>query len=130
MVAEIENSLPADVRVIRIHSSGDFFSKKYFDAWVTVASNHPEIVFFGYTKVLAYVTASKPENFLLVYSFGGKFDKQVKNEPVAYVVNSIQDANKKGIPVSCLDNPADDFDFVTAGKSFALVLHGIQPKKA
>lgn len=125
----IENSLPAGVKVVRIHSSGDFFNKKYFDAWCKVASNHPEINFFGYTKILPYVNAVKPANFKLVYSYGGILDSKVTNEPVAYVVNTIQDAVNKGLPVSCQSNPSDDYDFVMSGKSFALVLHGTQPKK-
>lgn len=130
MVELIENSLPKNIRVVRVHSSGDFFHKNYFQAWVRVAKNHPEIHFFGYTKILNYVNADKSDNFRLVYSFGGKMDAKVSNEPVAYVVNTPADGQALGLPVSCLDNPVDDFDYVMAGKSFALSLHGTQPKKA
>lgn len=130
MVALIEGSLTNGIKVIRIHSSGDFFSLDYFNAWVRVAKNHPDISFFGYTKVLPYVSAVKPDNFKLVYSYGGKLDNEVKNEPVAYVVNTVIDAINRGLKVACLDNPSDDFDFVMGGRTFALALHGTQPAKA
>lgn len=129
MVELIENSLPADIKIVRIHSSGDFFNKKYFQAWVAVAVNHPEISFFAYTKILPYVSVELPKNFGLVYSMGGKLDNQITNEPRAYVVQTSLDAEKMGLPVSCLVNPVDDFDYVMSRQSFALVLHGIQPRK-
>jgi hypothetical protein len=130
-IALIDESLPSNLRVVRIHSSGDFFSENYFRAWYEVAYNHPETVFFGYTKILDYVHfALKMDlhNFKLVYSHGGKHDNFITNEPVAYVVNGIADANKIGVPISCADNPADDYDYIIAGESFALNLHGNQPK--
>lgn len=130
MVELILNSIPDTVKVLRVHSSGDFFTKVYFDAWVRVASARPDITFFGYTKILPYVRAAKPDNFHLVYSMGGKMDDFVTDEPFSRVVNSIQDAVNLGLPVSCQDEPADDYNYVVNGLSFALVLHGTQPAKS
>lgn len=129
MVSEIETSLPKNVKVIRIHSSGDFYSMDYFNAWVSVAKNHPEIQFFGYTKVLPLVNAPKPDNFKLVYSHGGKMDNMVKSEPVAYVVNTVADGVARGLPVACQVLPSDDFYHIMLGQTFALALHGTQPPK-
>lgn len=125
----ILSELPKDVKVIRIHSSGDYFSKRYFQAWVKVAQSRPDIKFFGYTKVLPYVKAEKPDNYRLIYSYGGKMDSKVTCEPVAYVVKNIAEAIAKGLKIACIDNPADDFDFIMEGKTFALCLHGTQPAK-
>lgn len=131
MVELILSSIPKAVKVIRIHSSGDFFTRKYFNAWVKVAEIRQDISFFGYTKVLPYVKAHKSDNFHLVYSFGGKMDSKVtSNIPVAYVVNTINDAILKGIPAVCIDNPADDYNMIMSGKTFANILHGTQPAKA
>lgn len=127
MVQLLLDSLPSDIRVLRIHSSGDFFSREYFNAWVNVAKNRPEITFFGYTKVLEYVDADKPDNFRLVYSFGGKHDKELSGQPTAYVQGSTPKADP--LPLSCVVDPADDFNFVMAQVSFALPLHGTQPAK-
>lgn len=125
----ILSELPKEIKIIRIHSSGDYFSKKYFQAWVKVAQSRPDIKFFGYTKILPYVNAEKPDNFRLVYSFGGKMDSKVTCEPVAYVVKNIAEAIAKELKIACIDNPADDFDFIMEGKTFALCLHGTQPAK-
>jgi hypothetical protein len=132
-IALIDESLPTNIRVMRIHSSGDFFGETYFRAWYDVAYNHSNIMFFGYTKILDYVRFSlnmNLHNFKLVYSHGGKHDNFVAGEPVAYVVNHAEDARKIGVPVSCANYPADDYDYIVAGESFALKLHGNQFKGA
>ena len=38
----------------RIHESGDFWSELYFQAWLEVARQHPNIKFYAYTKQLSY----------------------------------------------------------------------------
>jgi len=124
------SAIRPNVKVLRVHSFGDFFNDNYFYAWVNVAEMRPEISFFAYTKVLPYIKVSRPENFSMVYSYGGKMDNLVTDEPVSYVMNTQEDADKKSIPVSCVKHPADDYNFITAGKSFALLLHGVQPKGA
>lgn len=125
----ILSELPKDVKIVRIHASGDFFNRKYFMAWVKVAEVRTDIRFFGYTKVLPYVKYSKPDNFRLQYSFGGKMDSKVTCEPVAYVVKNIAEAIKRNLQPACIDDPSDDFDFIMEGKTFALVIHGTQPAK-
>jgi len=129
MVALIEKSLPVGIKIIRIHSSGDFYSLDYSTAWFNVAVNHPEIQFFGYTKVLPYVQAVKPNNFNLHYSKGGKLDILHTNEPYAVIVKNLTDAEKMGLIDPCIDNPAGDFDFIVNKISFALLLHGTQPAR-
>jgi len=129
MVDVIAPSLHDKLKVVRVHSSGDFFSDAYFQAWMSVAENFPHIFFFAYTKVLPYLKVNRPDNFDMVYSYGGKLDDLVTTEPVAYVVRSKQEAKKLRVPVSCINHPADDYKYVKAGKSFALLLHGTQPKK-
>ena len=131
MIAEIEVSLPIMVKVIRIHSSGDYFSKNYFQAWRMVAVTHPEIMFFGYSKILEYVqhSISNPlPNFKLVYSIGGKYDNLLTDEiPSIRVVENKEIAHSLNLSVSCDIHPADDYDYIINGKSFAIALHGTQP---
>lgn len=127
----ILSELPKDVKVVRIHASGDFFSQRYFNAWVRVAFSRPDVKFFGYTKVLKYVSASKPDNFKLVYSFGGKQDSALSNEPTCFVVNNIEQAMEKGVEIACPDSKsANDFEYIMNSKSFAILIHGTQPAKA
>jgi hypothetical protein len=129
MVKVILASLPANVKIVRIHSSGDYFSKRYFQAWVKVAESLPDVKFFGYTKILNYVNAPKPDNYRLVYSFGGTMDSKKNCEPTCYVVKNIADAISRGLVAACVENPADDYNFIMEGRTFALCLHGTQPAK-
>jgi len=131
MVKIILDSIPDNVKVIRVHSSGDFFNANYFNAWRMVASARPEIKIFGYTKVLDYVIMRKPDNFKLTYSFGGTMDALKTDEPTAYIVKSMNEAESKNLPLGCPENDKyGDFKRIMNGESFALVLHGIQPAKA
>ena len=129
MVELILSSIPKTTKIVRIHASGDFFSKRYFLAWVKVAEIRTDVQFFGYTKVLPYVNSPKSDNFHLVYSFGGKMDKKLKLQPTAYVVKNITEAIERGLHPSCKEYPSDDFDFIMNNRTFALVLHGTQPAK-
>lgn len=127
MVELILASLPANVKIVRVHSSGDFFNKAYFLAWVEVAKIRSDVVFFGYTKILPFVNYPKSDNFYLVYSFGGKMDKLVSNEPVCYVITDKAQAGSNGI--ACETSPSDDYDFIVKRQSFSIMLHGTQPAK-
>jgi hypothetical protein len=125
----ILSQLPDGIKIVRIHASGDYFSRKYFMAWVKVAQTRTDVQFFGYTKILPYVKADKPDNFRLVYSFGGKMDSKLTCEPVAYVVKDVAEAIERGLHAACIDNPADDYQLIMNNRTFALCLHGTQPAK-
>lgn len=126
MASLILASMPNGVKVIRIHSSGDFFNTAYFQAWTLVAAAHPEIVFFGYTKVLGLLSMERPANFHLVYSFGGRHDEQAiaQSVPMSVVVENTEEAARLGLPVACpTATDPDDYNYIVRGESFALVLH-------
>ncbi|MBE0573627.1 hypothetical protein IH575_01855 [Candidatus Dojkabacteria bacterium] len=125
----IMRSIPKHAKIIRIHSSGDFYSKEYFLAWCEVARMRPDITFFGYTKVLDYVDYEKPKNFTLTYSMGGKDDHLYSGQPACKVVKSESAAARINIPVSCIAHKSDDYDYIMRKESFAIVIHGTQPKK-
>ena len=131
MAAAIMEAMPKGIKIIRIHASGDFFSSDYFQAWVMVANQMPDVQFFGYSKVLPYVMAAKPDNFHLIYSFGGKLDQEALNSkvPTCYVVTSETEAAALGVKIICETSDYDDFEMIMQGESFALLVHGTQPKK-
>src|ERR1035437_3450732 len=56
MAKLIEDSigLRRTVKLVRFHQSGDFFTQAYFDAWLMVATQHPEWIVYGYTKALPF----------------------------------------------------------------------------
>ena len=47
MIEEIRNS---GVRIIRLHSSGDFHSRQYVERWIEIAKACPRVVLYGYTR--------------------------------------------------------------------------------
>lgn len=122
----IAKSLPEAMRY-RIHSSGDFFSQEYFDAWLNIAKLNPDRLFYAYTKALPYWIARKdsiPANFKLIASYGGKKDKMIAKHGLrsAKVVPSVEAAIKMELPIDTDDSIAYGTD-----KSFALTIHGTQP---
>lgn len=126
MVDLINKSIKKNVKIVRVHSSGDFFSETYFNAWVKVASLNPNIVFFGYTKIVEYVKEIKPNNFKLVYSMGGLMDNKIDDTiPTARVVEYSEESVCK-----TKDFSHEDYYKIIEQKSFTLNLHGTQPAKA
>lgn len=129
----IQSSLPKITRsgvgaIIRIHVAGDFFNQNYFDAWIAVAKNNPDRLFYAYTKSLQYWVNrinDIPANFKLNASMGGKLDHLIEEYGLKYaeVVFSEEEAAAKGLEIDHDDSHAYD-----GNQSFALLLHGTQPK--
>ena len=128
----IDDSLPKDAGIVRIHVAGDFFNLEYMHAWYAVALNNPRTLFYAYTKSLRYWLSVRefPEiwNFVLTASYGGTHDHLIDefNLRSAKVVFSEAEAAELGLAI--------DHDDTHAAKptlrddSFALLLHGTQPK--
>jgi hypothetical protein len=73
--------LPNDCKAVRIHASGDFFNQKYFDMWLEVARENPNVEFWAYTKSLKYWINrinDIPNNLILTASAGGKNDELIQ----------------------------------------------------
>ena len=50
----LQSQLPKNFDIMRVHVGGDFFSQKYFDAWLEVARRMPDKHFYAYTKSLNF----------------------------------------------------------------------------
>lgn len=112
---------------VRVHSSGDFFNQKYFDAWMIVAKAMPEKTFYAYTKSFKYWVArldSIPENFHLTASKGSKHDELIEqyNLKNVEIVYSEEEAIEKGIEIDHDDSHCYNREV----KRFALLIHGTQ----
>tara|TARA_B100001964_G_scaffold52885_1_gene59873 strand:- start:31 stop:675 length:645 start_codon:yes stop_codon:yes gene_type:complete len=129
MFKRIQVSLPKKAEIIRIHVSGDFFNQKYFNAWARIARLNPNRLFYAYTKSLKYWTDYNPylvpKNLKLTASWDKsnahiiaqhklKFAKVVFTEEEAKILD--------------LEIDHDDSHAYKGDKSFALLLHGTQPK--
>ena len=124
----IVDSLPKKAKYVRVHVSGDFFKQTYFDAWIEAARQRPDVLFYAYTKSLDFWVARRgtiPANFVLTASLGGKHDSLVAKHNLRYakVVYSEAEAESLGLEID-----HDDSHAMAAGASFALLLHGSQPK--
>lgn len=133
MVTLINFSLPKVKRngegsVVRLHVGGDFFNQKYFDAWLKVAELNPDRIFYAYTKSIQYWVnrlGQIPNNLKLNASFGGRQDNLIKlyNLKYAEVCYSEKEAEDKGLEID-----HDDYHAYAQEESFALLIHGTQPK--
>jgi len=132
MVKLIKETLNAfnlkNIKLIRIHESGDFFNQDYFDAWLAIAANNPNKIFYAYTKSIQYWKTRRdviPTNFKITGSFGGRQDATLIKHKLKSntVVFSEQEATKKKLKIDHDDQLAWKQD-----SSFAVLLHGTQPK--
>ena len=124
----LQSMLPKKFDIMRVHVGGDFFNQAYFDAWMEVARRMPDKHFYAYTKSLKYWVAridSIPSNFSLTASYGGKHDAMIVEHGLKYaeVVYSEEQADAMGFEID-----HDDYHAAFGTKSFALLIHGTQPK--
>lgn len=134
IVSTIQAALPKNAGIIRIHVSGDMFSRAYFQAWLQVAKNNPSILFYAYTKALNHwienfdVVNAIP-NLVLTASRGGRLDHYIDLYQLreAIVFNTIEEADDFNFEVDNDDSHASIPEL--RNKSFGLIVHGVQPKK-
>jgi hypothetical protein len=65
------------ISILRIHDSGDFYSDAYLETWFRIMRSNPQTRFYAYTKEVKRLKAARerwPENFTVIFSFGGKQD--------------------------------------------------------
>ena len=130
--ALLEDSLPKNAGVVRIHVGGDIFNRDYFKSWAMLAETRPDVLFYAYTKSLLYWLELRsqraiPRNLVLTASYGGRCDNLIKKHKLRYsvVVNTEKQAADLGLEIDHDDSHAADPS--TWRKSFALLIHGTQP---
>ena len=58
---------------IRVHDSGDYYSKAYLDKWLMIASVNPNVRFYSYTNcVEMFKNIELPDNYDIIFSDSGK----------------------------------------------------------
>lgn len=127
----INDAMPKDLGICRIHVAGDFFRQKYFNAWIIVAKANPDKLFYAYTKSLVYWLRMRdeiPSNLVLTASRGGSRDDLIIPHGLreAVVVFSEKEADEKFLGIDEDDSHAAVPEW--REDSFALLIHGTQPK--
>jgi hypothetical protein len=83
MLSEVQHKKMVGKHV-RIHDAGDFYSDEYLLAWLEIARQTPDVIFYCYTKEVSrfkrLVEPNCPANFRYLYSMGGKEDHLVDKE--------------------------------------------------
>ena len=65
---------------IRVHDSGDYYSRAYLHKWIEVAIHNPSVRFYSYTNMVSMMlNVSLPANYDIIFSDSGK-QKNLINE--------------------------------------------------
>jgi hypothetical protein len=129
MVDAIGTALPPRAGIVRLHVSGDFFNRNYFQAWVEVARLHPDRLFYTYTKSLQFwiqTWAAIPENLILTASYGGRHDELIRAHRLRFARVIMRRGQAGRLEIDHDDSHAADP--TRRRQSFALLIHGVQPK--
>lgn len=107
---------------IRIHDSGDFYSREYIQKWFKIMDTMPEVTFYAYSKSLPLFEGVKlPKNFILIKSEGGKRDDLInhKKDRHARIFKTVDELLAAGY------SNASDNDLIAIGsnKNVGLVIH-------
>jgi len=63
---------------VRVHDSGDYYSKAYLQKWIQVAIHNPEVKFYSYTNMVDMIlNTSLPDNYDIIFSDSGKQKKLI-----------------------------------------------------
>lgn len=96
MTAEIRKK---KAEYVRIHDSGDFYSRKYLHKWIEVMKQNPGVRFYAYTNMVQLMKDEElPNNFDVTFSDSGKqrhlIDKRMDKH--TRIFKSKEDLNSEG----------------------------------
>lgn len=85
---------------IRVHDSGDYYSKAYLNKWLTIAEQNPKVKFYSYTNSIKFIKdlESIPNNFDFIFSDSGKQSNLIDKAKDRHtkIFDSIESLNKLG----------------------------------
>lgn len=102
-------SMPNAPRFFRIHVTGDFFSRAYFEMWMRIIRKHPDVKFLAFTKrdgIIQPYLKDIPDNLSLVWSAwpGVPVPKAIAGKlPVAWM----QDGTEDRVPENAIECPGN-----------------------
>lgn len=119
-IADLLRMKKADT--IRIHDSGDFYSKNYYDKWCQIARAFPKKIFYAYTKSLDIdLFSDKPDNLKITQSLGGRHDNLVNLNMPHSRIFSTDDAR---INAGYIDGNVNDVPAIEGEIKIGLTYHG------
>jgi hypothetical protein len=131
MTHMLNQSMPDNLGICRIHVAGDFFSADYMFSWLTMAMMHPTRLFYAYTKSLKYwlhhmAWIDQVDNFILTASYGGRDDELIAEHGLRSAKVIFSEAEAGDLEIDHDDSHAARPSL--KNQDFALLIHGTQPK--
>jgi hypothetical protein len=123
------------IKVLRIHDSGDFYSRSYLNSWLEIIKRNPSVRFYAYTKMVPLFRPNPgsglrfeaPSNFTVIFSLGGKWDNKVDtaNDRHSAVFGSLKELRAAGYA----NTTQIDANAYGKNPKIGLVYHGPKSKE-
>ena len=108
---------------VRIHDSGDFYSREYLNKWLTIMQARPNVQFYAYTKqILLFKGLPLPINFTVIYSLGGKYDSLI--DQARHRHSKVFESLEGLVAAGYADASSNDFVALGDNPKIGLVYHG------
>lgn len=110
---------------IRVHDSGDYYSRAYLQKWIEIAIHNPDVKFYSYTNMVDLIlNTSLPDNYDIIFSDSGKQKHLIdeKKHRHTKIFNSVDDLiNSSYVNASKIDLYATKW--FSENKKIGLVFH-------
>lgn len=96
MCDEIKKKKPDYVRV---HDSGDYYSRAYLKKWIEIAIRNPQVKFYSYTNMVQlFKETDLPNNYDVIFSNSGKQTQLIDKQTDRYtdIFNSEEELDLAG----------------------------------
>jgi hypothetical protein len=110
---------------VRVHDSGDYYSKAYLNKWIAVAIHNPSVRFYSYTNMIDMIKKTDlPENYDIIFSDSGKQKNLIDetNDRHTKIFASSGDLNNAGY-VDSSDYDLNATKWYSKSKKVGLIFH-------
>lgn len=84
---------------VRVHDSGDYYSRAYLKKWIEIAIRNPQVKFYSYTNMVQlFKETNLPKNFDVIFSNSGKQTQLIDKQADRYtdIFKSEEELNLAG----------------------------------
>ena len=110
---------------VRVHDSGDYYSRAYLNKWIAVAIHNPGVRFYSYTNMIDMIKKTElPENYDIIFSDSGKQKHLIDetNDRHTKIFASSSDLNTAGY-VDSSDYDLNATKWYSKSKKVGLIFH-------
>ena len=110
---------------VRVHDSGDYYSRAYLNKWIAVAIHNPTVRFYSYTNMIDMIKKTElPENYDIIFSDSGKQKHLIneKHDRHTKIFTSSSDLNDAGY-VDSSDYDLNATKWYSKSKKVGLIFH-------